>query len=64
MTLVGTVTGVTGAAGHRRDLTFKSPESLRPKTFLLDLKRTSECSLDTDRHRQSSRQTDRQSVSQ
>lgn len=34
---VETLPGVAGVVGQRRDLTFKSPESLRPKTFLLDL---------------------------
>lgn len=35
--MVDTLLGVTGTGGQRRDLTFKSPESLRPRTFLLDL---------------------------
>lgn len=30
-------TGVTGTAAQRRDFAFKSPESLRPRTFLFDL---------------------------
>lgn len=30
-------TGATGGTGQRRDFMFKSPESLRPRTFLLDL---------------------------
>ncbi|TNN52092.1 hypothetical protein EYF80_037700 [Liparis tanakae] len=29
--------GVTGTAEQRRDFAFKSPESLRPRTFLFDL---------------------------
>lgn len=37
MMTVGALPAVT-AGGQRRDLTFKSPESLRPRTFLLDLK--------------------------
>ena len=35
--MVETLLGVAGADGQRRDFTFKSPESLRPRTFLLDL---------------------------
>lgn len=37
MALVTTLLGFTGVVGQRRDFTFKSPESLRPRTFLLDL---------------------------
>lgn len=32
-------TGTIGAGGQSRDLTFKSPESFRPRTFLFDLKK-------------------------
>lgn len=31
-------TGATGAGGQRRDFAFRSPESLRPRTFLFDLR--------------------------
>lgn len=37
MMMLETFPGVTVAAGQRRDFMFKSPESLRPRTFLLDL---------------------------
>lgn len=30
-------TGAIGVVGQRRDFTFRSPESLRPRTFLFDL---------------------------
>lgn len=30
-------TGAMGAGGQRRDFAFRSPESLRPRTFLFDL---------------------------
>lgn len=37
ITTVETLTGVSGTVEQSRDFAFKSPESLRPRTFLLDL---------------------------